>query len=76
MTINREGINVITLNSTDKRSVTDKSGQEQMIHSLGSTNYLKLESSNFILFEWAGDIKVVSVMQEYQTGNAIKNGIP
>jgi len=70
VTINREGINVITLNANDRRAVTACNGQEQMIHSLASTNYLKIETSNFILFEFATDNKVVSIMHEYSTEDA------
>jgi hypothetical protein len=41
-----------------------------MVHSLGSTNYLKVDQRNFILFEFATDIKVISIMQQYTTENA------
>lgn len=38
-----------------------------MIHSLGSANYLKVDRKNFILFEFATDINVISIMQQYTT---------
>jgi uncharacterized protein YrzB (UPF0473 family) len=65
--LNRDGINVLSLNPIDKRSISDEKGQEKMIHSLGSANYLKVDKKNFILFEFATDINVVSIMQQYST---------
>ena len=70
ITINREGINVLSLSAFDKKCVKDVTGQEKMIHSLGSTNYLKVEKQNFILFEFATDIKVISIMHQYTTEDA------
>ena len=61
VTINRERINVLSLSNQDKRIITADSGQEKMIHSLGSTNFLKVEPSNFLTFEFATDQKVISI---------------
>jgi len=51
--INREGINVISLGSTEKRPMKDGEGLDRMIHSLESVNYLKVEKSNSLYFACA-----------------------
>lgn len=33
-----------------------------MVHSLDSTNYLKVDPNNFILFEFATDQKIISIV--------------
>ena len=49
--INRNGINIISLcNKNHKRSVKSKDGQEKMIHSLESINYLKVDQENYVQF--------------------------
>jgi len=49
--VNRNGINIISLcNEKHKRSVKTKSGQEKMIHSLESINYLKVDQQNYVQF--------------------------
>lgn len=67
ITLNRDGINVISFNPNDRRSIMDKKSQEKMIHSMGSANYLKVDKNNFILFEFAADHKMISIMQQYTT---------
>ena len=56
---------MVSINSIDKRCIMADNGQEKMCHSLQSTNYLKIDTSNFILFEFATDNNVVSIMQQY-----------
>ena len=41
-----------------------------MIHSLESTNYLKIDAKNLIQFQFAGDIKVINITQQYTKKNA------
>jgi hypothetical protein len=48
ITINREGINVLTLDSKAKKSIMHENGQEKMIHALESAQYLKIDSKNLI----------------------------
>ena len=48
--INRDGIAIIALGSIEKRNIRDAEGNERMIHSLESMNYLKVDPSNFLLF--------------------------
>ena len=51
--INRDGISVITISNVQKKSIMAQEGQEKMIHSLESTNYLKVDPDNFCIFEFA-----------------------
>lgn len=53
VTINRDGINILALGSVEKRAVKDGEGQDRMIHSLESMNYLKVDPSNYLLFACA-----------------------
>jgi len=41
-----------------------------MIHSLESMNYLKIDSSNFILYEFANEQKIISIMQQFTKENS------
>ena len=50
VTLNKDGINVFALGSRDKRPIMDVEGQQRMIHSLESCNYLKLSPSNNLVF--------------------------
>ena len=62
VTLNREGINIIALGSVEKREIMDADGQERMLHSLQSVNYLKVDPENYLLFACAkaerGEIRV------------------
>lgn len=50
VTLNRDGINVFSLNSTNKRKIKDANGDDRIIHSFESVNYLKLDPANAIVF--------------------------
>ena len=50
MMLNKDGIFIINLGNGEKRAVTDIDGNTRMMHSLGSVNYLKLETTNHIHF--------------------------
>jgi len=41
--INRDGISVIALGEKEKRELRDAEGNDRMIHSLSSMNYLKVD---------------------------------
>ena len=51
VSINGNGINVLSLGSHDKRIMKNNYGQELMAHSLESASYLKVDPSNFLVFE-------------------------
>lgn len=46
-------MNILALGSNDKRALVDNKGQNRMIHSLESCNYLKVDKSNYLLFACA-----------------------
>jgi hypothetical protein len=66
VTINRDGISLIALGNRHKRIIKDLNGQEKCVHSLQSANFLKVESSNYILFACAKpDKREIIVQQEF-----------
>lgn len=70
ITINKEGVNVYSLGSRSKQSITADNGQEKMVHSLDSVSYLKIHPKNFVLFEFATDQRVISIMQQFTKKNS------
>jgi len=50
VTINRDGIMIFALGSIPKRPIKDSAGEDRMIHSLESMNYLKLDPTNLVVF--------------------------
>lgn len=48
--LGKEGMQMIAVGHKPSRVIKDRDGQKRMVHSLGSCDYLKLESSNHILF--------------------------
>jgi len=69
VTLNRDGINVLALGSTEKRPLDDSLGQQRMIHSLESCNYLKVDKGNYILFSCAKYTdRQVQIQQEFMKG--------
>ena len=66
VTINRQGVSVIELGTEHKRCIYDDNGQKQLLHSLESVNYLKIDPKNFIEFSFAGQEKTLSVMNPYK----------
>ena len=53
ITINTDGISLINFGQLGKREITRK-GTGKLVHSLESINYLKIDSKNFIHFDFAG----------------------
>jgi len=51
--VNRDGINVIALGDVEKRELRDAEGNDRMMHSLCSMNFLKVDSGNFLHFACA-----------------------
>jgi hypothetical protein len=61
VSINSNGINVLSLGSKDKRKLINNKGHGLIMHSLESASYLKAEISNFLVFECFQD-RVISIM--------------
>jgi len=51
VTLNKEGLQVLSLGSQEKRALKDSKGMDLMIHSLEAYNYLKIDPGNYLLFE-------------------------
>lgn len=66
VTINSDGISMISLDSFDKKYIKSANGQEKMIHSIESVNYLKSNHNNFIYFDFSGPQKLINVVQQFQ----------
>lgn len=66
VTFNRDGMNLLALGSKDKRALVDNRGNNRMIHSLESCNYLKVDKTNYILFSCANyNDRQIQIQQEY-----------
>jgi hypothetical protein len=50
ISINKDGIHVLSLDSKHMRPVFDGTGRERMLHSLEAMSFLKVSSENFINF--------------------------
>ena len=69
--LNKSGMHVVSLGSQEKRAVKDNKKVDRMIHSLESVNFLKVDTSNYLVFDCAKSNKrVVSIEQEYMKGTA------
>jgi hypothetical protein len=62
VTINGEGISLISLDSFDKRYIKSADGQEKMIHAIESVNYLKVDPNNFIHFDFSGPNRQIKIV--------------
>jgi len=69
VTINRDGVSVYSLGTQMKRVIKSDPNQEKMLHSLESTSYLKIDRKNLIVFDFSGEQKVISIMQQFQKEN-------
>lgn len=72
--LNKTGLNIIALGAIDKREVIDTTGNERMIHSLESVNYLKVNKGNFVLFSCADEDRVIAIEQEFEKSSKEKSG--
>ena len=69
--MNKQGMQVLSLGSTERRAIKDSQGFDRMIHSLESVNFLKLDSNNYVLFECAKpEARIISIDQEYIKGDS------
>lgn len=48
--VNRDGINILSLGSVDKKRIVDSEGNDRIMHSLESCSFLKLAKDNKIVF--------------------------
>ena len=65
VTINQDGISLISLDSFDKKYIKSADGQEKMIHAIESVNYLKVDAENFIHFDFSGHTKKIKIIQQF-----------
>jgi hypothetical protein len=61
ITINSQGISLVNLGTQHKKIIKTDDG-DKMAHSLESINYLIIDPMNFILFEFSGDKKIISIV--------------
>lgn len=62
ITVNKQGMQVLSLGSTERRAIKDSNGIDRMIHSLESVNFLKLDKNNYVLFECAKpEFRIISI---------------
>lgn len=59
--LSKAGAEIIGLGSAQKRGIADDLGNDRILHSLESVNYLKIDPDNFITFECADENKIISV---------------
>ena len=50
ITINRDGLTILSLGAIQRKQVEDCNGDQRMLHSLTSMNYLKHDPANVIVF--------------------------
>ena len=68
MTINCDGISLANIGGQSRREIMGVDGNERnkyLVHSLESSNYLKIDANNFIHFQFAGDTKIISTVHQY-----------
>ena len=69
VTLNKEGMQVLSLGSNEKRPLKDADGVDWMLHSLESFNFLKIDPNNYLLFECSKQDRKISIQQEYTKEN-------
>jgi hypothetical protein len=64
--VNKEGMGVVALGSVPKQIFMDDKGNERLLHSLESCNYLKVEQDNHILYNCSKPDKTeIQVLEEF-----------
>jgi hypothetical protein len=63
----KKGMSVLALGSIEKRVMKSNKGQDILIHSLESYNFLKHDKANFLMFQCSTNKRSISIQQEYQT---------
>ena len=69
VTLNSEGISIASLGGQQKRLISSGNAKDYVCHSLETVNYLKVDPKNFILFEFDGDNKIISIVQQHTKFN-------
>ena len=59
--LSKAGAEIIALGSEPRRNITDDLGNDHVLHSLESVNYLKIDPDNFVTFECADENRIISV---------------
>lgn len=74
VTLNKTGMQSLSLGSNEKRAVKDHNKVDRMMHSLESCNFMKIDPNNYLLFECSQPGKrIISIQQEYTKGD-LKQG--
>lgn len=72
--LNKEGINFVRLNpDIPRKSFKDKDGEERMVHSLNSIDYLKVDGENMLYFENKLDDNNILLQIQQQHNDAFNN---
>ena len=70
VTMSRNGLQVLSLGSHEKKPINSTTGIQRMCHSLESFNFLKIDPDNFMEFECAQPgSRILTVSQEYTKGS-------
>lgn len=67
-------MSVASLSQVPKRTIDGGSENDFMCHALESVSYLKVDKRNFIQYEFDGDNKIISIMNQYKKINKEKGG--
>jgi len=70
ITFNKDGINVVGLDSIHRRAIKDSDGTDKIIHSLESMNYLKIDHDNHLNYSCQKHSKrEIQIEQEFYHGD-------
>ena len=62
ITLNKAGLQCLSLGSSEKKAIKDNDGIDRMCHSLEGYNFLKIDPNNFLEFECAKpENKIISI---------------
>lgn len=67
--LSRKGMNVFSLGSVQKKTITGPNNQLMMVHSFESMNYLKIHPRNCIHIDFSGSKQIVTIQQQYTKKN-------
>ena len=62
-------MSVASLSQVPKRLIDGGANDDFICHALESVSYLKVDKRNFIQFEFDGDNKIISIVNQYQKKN-------
>ena len=64
VTLSKDGICIVGLGTEDARQFKDQEQKDVMLHSLESTNYLKVEPNNHILIQDGKEEKLIKIQEQ------------